>query len=352
MDSGCVYFAYIHNIFHLSKTKTFIKVKEVRTMDIQLSIIIVNWNSRNLLKKCIDSIRQNLRGIDYECIVIDSGSFDGCRDMLEACFPEVHFIQCWYNIGFARANNVASNTARGDYILFLNPDTEIEGRSINVLLSGLVSMPHAGAAGAKLLNSDRSVQTNCIRKLPTILNQTLGTETLEGRFPCSRLWETRALRNGVTKPTEVEAVSGACMIVRRSVFEKIGRFCNDYFMYSEDMDLCLKMRSAGYKIFYIPDAVVVHHRGKSSAQRATNCFADVMMLESRWRFFKNTRNLGYAFRYRYIMLLSSALRIVLLSISWPVLILHGKVDLVMSVRKKWMTRLRWTLGLEGWVKNY
>lgn len=130
-----------------------------------VSIIIVNWNSVRFLRACIGSIERYTTGISHEIVVIDSASYDGCGEMLREEFPQVRFIQSAANIGFAGANNLAYRSARGQHVLFLNPDTELASPAVNVMLEHLQRCPDAGAVGCKLLNADGSLQTTCIQAL-------------------------------------------------------------------------------------------------------------------------------------------------------------------------------------------
>lgn len=317
-----------------------------------LSIIIVNWNSKDYLLKSIASIEAETKGMELEIVVIDAASFDGCAEMLRQIYPHVLFIQSDRNVGFANANNEAFRAARGRNILFLNPDTKIEDFAIERLYSQLISLPKAGIVGAKLLNSDRSVQETCIRAFPTILNQVLDSNMLRKLFPRARLWGMKPLFVRSKGAKEVDAVSGACLMVKKSVFESVGMFSTDYFMYSEDVDLCLKVRKVGLNTYYVPTAVVVHYGGASSSQTSLNTFSAVMMLESRWRFFRKTRSLWYAKLYRLAMFGVSIIRIGLVLFMWLTRRLHGRESQNETVLKKWIARLRWTLGGESWVKDY
>jgi GT2 family glycosyltransferase len=312
----------------------------------------VNWNSKDYLLKSIASIESGTKGLDFEIVVIDAASYDGCNEMLRQNYPHVLFMQSDRNLGFAKANNEAFKVSRGRNLLFLNPDTEIEGLAIETLYYQLNSLPNVGIVGAKLLNSDRSVQESCIRAFPTVLNQVLDSSMLRKLFPRARLWGMKPLWEENEAAQEVDAVSGACLMVKRPVFESVGMFSTDYFMYSEDIDLCLKVRKAGWKTYYVPRAVVVHHGGASSSQTAENTFSAVMMLESRWRFFRKTRSLWYSRFYRVAMFGTSIVRIGLVLFVWPVFGLCGRVSWVELMLKKWMARLRWTLGGGKWVKNY
>ncbi len=317
-----------------------------------LSIIIVNWNSKDYLKRCIRSVLDSTQGIEYEIVVIDSGSFDGCGEMLKQEYPQVRFVQSEKNIGFAGANNAAFKVSNGRNLLFLNPDTEIEGLAIGALYCELTTLQNVGVVGAKLLNTDGSIQTSCIQAFPTVLNQLLDFDVLRTAFPRSGIWGTRSLFEGGSAAREVDAVSGACLMIKRSLFESVGMFTADYFMYSEDIDLCFKVRQAGRMNYYVPSAVVVHHGGTSSSKSSIGGFPDVMMLESRWRFFRRTRPYWYCWVYRVAMSFVSVIRIGTGLVVWPIYQLWGRGASIMNVMKKWTARLRWALGGERWVRKY
>jgi GT2 family glycosyltransferase len=317
-----------------------------------LSIIIVNWNSKEYLKKCIASILAETHGIEFEIVVIDSASFDGCGEMLREHYPQVRFIQSQENLGFSRANNLAFQSSTGNYILFLNPDTELRGPAINLLFDQLHKLQAAGAVGCKLLNSDDSIQTSCIQSFPTILNQMLNADALRRLFPRSRLWGTAALFDENDKPSEVDSISGACLIMSRALFEKIGQFSTDYFMYSEDVDLCFKLRQAGMKNYYVPSAVIVHYGGASSAQSEVSTFSSVMLLESRWRFFLKTKPWGYGGLYRASVVAASVCRIPISLAFWLSKLVTAREARWKVALKKWNAGLRWALGLEDWTKKY
>lgn len=316
-----------------------------------LSIIIVNWNSKEFLFKCIESIKAETVGVSYEIVVIDSGSFDGCAKMLQKYYPEVHFIQSSSNIGFSRANNEAYKVSHGDNLLFLNPDTLVTGSAILKLNQALSYLPLAGAVGARLLNRDGSLQTSCIRSYPTLLNQFVESNVLRRWFPRSILWGMAPLFEESEEPKEVDAVSGACLMIKRPVFERIGMFSTDYFMYSEDIDICLLIKSAGWKTYYVPSAVVVHYGGESSSKSDVSAYSSVMIVESRWRFFRKTRPFWYCRLYRISVLVSSIIRIGIVFSFWTVFAMSGKRCKCNKVMRKWTALLRWSLGTENWVKN-
>lgn len=305
-----------------------------------LSIIIVNWKSKSYLQKCLASIYANTRSIEFEIVVIDSGSFDGCEQMLCEEFPKVRFIQSETNLGFAQANNTAFHISRGEHVLFLNPDTEVVGAALPLMLKCLRELPDAGSVGCKLLNTDGSVQTSCIQSVPTILNQMLDSEFLRARWPKAALWGTAVLYEDHDQPQPVEAISGACVMVKRAVFEQVGGFSEDYFMYSEDIDLCYNLTERGWKNYYLPKAAVVHHGGGSSSV-AVSQFAIVMMRQSIWLFLRKTRGDFYAGFYRCTTMIAALLRILLLLLTLPILEVFRRGEAWRCSLGKWQAVFRW-----------
>jgi len=319
---------------------------------VELSIIIVNWNSKEYVRKCVASILANTPGIEYEIIVVDSGSFDGCGDMLQHTYPQVRFIQSTLNVGFARANNLGAGYAHGSVLLFLNPDTEVFDGAIERIYRHVSTLPDPGVVGCRLLNTDGSVQTSCVQSLPTLLNQVFDAEVIRRWFPGARLFGTAALfAPGAAAAEEVEAVSGACMMIRREVFEHVGGFSADYFMYGEDLDLCFKTRCQGFHNYHIANVVVVHHGGGSS-QCAISKFSTVMMVESVNRFLCKSRGTVYSSCHRLTVSGAAVLRLVLLSLLFPVWAAFGTIGEWTASFRKWFFVLRWGLGLERWTGQY
>lgn len=242
-----------------------------------LSIIIVNWNSRDLLRQCLLSLRVTGAQLAPQIIVVDGGSFDGCGEMLAAEFPNVVFVQSQDNIGFGRANNLGFERATGKALLLLNPDTEVLPGAIQELLAELQRLPYAGIIGPRLLNSDHSLQTS-VQALPKPVRQAFDSEILRRLLWPWRLWAppTDFVPH---KTIEIEAYSGACMMMWAESFRMVGGFSRQYFMYAEDADLCLKVRRAGLRIYHTPTAQVIHHGGASSSSQGST-FSAVMMREA------------------------------------------------------------------------
>lgn len=324
---------------------------ETATCNVDLSIIIVNWKSLHFTRACVSSIYAAAAAVACEIIVVDNGSHDGCDEMLQAEFPEVIFLQSPDNVGFARANNWAFARSRGQNVLFLNPDTEVLEGSLQTLLAALQSLPGAGMVGARLLNTDRTLQTTCVAALPSLLNQTLNSAFLRKVFPKWRMWGMRPLFDGSNTPQTVEAISGACMMGKREAVKAVGAFSTNYFMYSEDMDLCVKLATAGWKIYYVPDARIVHHASGSSSSRKESNFGSVVLRESVARYMRVHHGRLYEVVYKVSSGLVAASRIVLLSLALPLALDERWRRGLKRAFRKWAGILAWSMGGAGWARQ-
>jgi GT2 family glycosyltransferase len=318
-------------------------------VSLSVSIVIVNWHSCAYLRKCLASITACTQGLNYEVIVIDGASFDGVDRMIETEYPDVIFRQSYENLGFAAANNEASRFVVKDCVMFLNPDTELTPSSLQALSDVLNTTPDCGIVGARLLNSDGTVQLSCVQAIPTILNKVLDSNVLRSLFPKSRLWGMRPLFEADAHASRVDAISGACMLMRASLFWKVGGFSEEYFMYAEDVDLCDKVRRAGYRNYYVPSAVVWHHGGASSGQ-ASSVFSAVMTREATWRFFRKTRGRAYAAAYRAAMLWVACVRLGLFAIG-AIFGLKAAGDWKAPF-KRWYAVLRWAASTHEVVEQH
>jgi len=311
---------------------------------LDLSIIIVNWNSFEFVRKCVASVYTNVKKLRFEVIVVDNASFDRCEEMLNNEFPGVKFTQSNANIGFAGANNLAFKGSRGRNILFLNPDTEIVGPAIQEMVALLENNPRAGIVGCKLLNSDYSIQTSCIQPFPSILNQVFDNEWLATMFPKAAIWGRRPLQENSSRPSVVEVVSGACLVIKREAFENIGLFTPDYFMYAEDCDLCYKAKQAGWQVYYLSDATVIHHGGRSSELTPENNFGSIMMKQSLLKFMRLRRGTAYAAVYRATMVVVSLCRLLLLVVLMAFAKGNRQRQTISRAFKKWGQVFGWATG--------
>lgn len=228
---------------------------------ITLSIIIVNWNTRNLLVSCLHSLRLAAHP-DWEAIVVDNASTDDSVVVVQANFPTVHLIVNSTNSGFGAANNQGIRACRGAFVLLLNSDTEMRSGALETLLAFMTAHPDAGAVGPRLLRLDGSAQPFAFGNDPTL------------RYLLARganaLLRKRPLHNWATPDIQrVDWVSGACMLVRRAAIEEVGLLDEKIFMYFEDNDWCLRFRKAGWNVYYCPQAEILHLGGQSMKKSPT-----------------------------------------------------------------------------------
>ncbi len=228
-----------------------------------LSIIIVSWNVRDLLRTCLAALP-----CDAEVIVVDNASSDGSAAMVSAEFPAVKLVANSENRGFTGGNNQGLALAHGQYILLLNPDTLVQGDALATLVEYLESHPAAGVVGPQLRYGDGSPQSSR-RRFPTLATALLESTPLAWHWPPERnRWARRyhlADRPGDVEQ-EVDWLVGAALLTRRAVLDKVGGFDEGYFMYSEELDWQKRVKDAGWKIVYLPEAVITHYEGRSSEQ--------------------------------------------------------------------------------------
>lgn len=255
---------------------------------LQLSVVIVNYNTDDYLERCLLSLQKAVEGIDAEIIVIDNASPDRRWQRIQEKFPAVRWISLPHNVGFARANNIGFSIARGEYILCLNPDTIVEDKAIRSLIEFMEKDPRIGAAGPRILNPDGSLQLACRRSFPTPFVAFTRLTGLQKLFPKSKIFGRYNLtyldENAVA---EVDSLSGACMMIRRAALRQVRGFDPNFFMYGEDIDLCYRIKKNGWKIVYVPDAQVVHFKGVSTRRSRldqTRVFYQAMEIFTRKHF--------------------------------------------------------------------
>ncbi|SHM12817.1 Glycosyltransferase, GT2 family [Chryseobacterium carnipullorum] len=227
----------------------------------KLSIIIVNYNVTRLLRNCLLSIEKYTKGEDYEVIVIDNASTDASWRDLIAEFPEVYFISSEQNEGFASANNKAIKTATGDYVLLLNPDTELEGYYMKEILDFADSKADFGGLGVRMHDAEGVFLPESKRSVPDMFN------SFEKLFTNFKRSNTKSYyRSDIDEYAveEVEVVTGAFLLVKKDIYQKIGGLDETYFMYGEDIDLCYTLLRNGYKNYYYGAASILHHKGEST----------------------------------------------------------------------------------------
>ncbi|MFA5339469.1 MAG: glycosyltransferase family 2 protein [Candidatus Omnitrophota bacterium] len=234
---------------------------------VDLSISIISYNVKDYLDKCLTSIFKEKKDLILEIIVVDNNSSDGSIAMVREKFPDVKPIGNKENLGFAKANNIAIKQSCGRYILILNPDTIVLPGSMQLLVDFLDKNSRVGAVGPKILNEDSSIQLECARNFPTPLIDFFILSSLYKRFPKSKIFGKYLMSYwDHNDGREVPLLSGACMLLRRSALEEVGLFDENFFMYTEDTDLCYRVKKAGWKVWYLPEAEIIHFGGRSSEQ--------------------------------------------------------------------------------------
>jgi GT2 family glycosyltransferase len=309
-----------------------------------VSIIIVNWNSAYYVIECIESIFRETKAITFEIIVIDNASYDDCGEKLSERYPDIVFIQSNTNLGFARANNLASSKAKGKTLLFLNPDTKVLDKAIERLYFLYWKLPNCGVLGCRLLNGDGSFQESCVLPFPTIVNAVIDSLLLIKLFPKNKLWGWRKPCDNDAGVYEVDAVSGACMMVGASLFQKLGGFTEAYFMYSEDVDLCFKAHEIGLTNYHASHIAVVHYGGGSSLNKG-GALTSARMREAKFKFFLIHKGRLVALGFRASMFLAGACRIALILASWPAIFALQKKYNVRTALAKWVSVCTWSIGL-------
>jgi len=240
---------------------------------VDFSIVILSWNVRDLLRQCLESMASgrplsaNHPPLTTEIIVVDNASSDGSVEMVRAEFPEVRLIANQTNRGYTGGNNDGIAAATGRYVMILNPDTRVLNDALAAMVAYADAHPDVGIVGPQLLNSDGSVQSSR-RHFPTLMTGLFESTWLQPLAPRDVLRRYYVLDQPDDAIQEVDWLFGACFLVPRKVIQQVGALDEVFFMYSEEMDWCRRIRQAGWKVVYLPEAQVIHYGGKSSDQVA------------------------------------------------------------------------------------
>ncbi|MFN0071041.1 MAG: glycosyltransferase family 2 protein [Chloroflexota bacterium] len=274
------------------------------------SIVIVSWNTRDLLAQCLHSLPdQNIgetwRHHSYEVIVVDNASTDGSVELVREEFPWVRLIANHDNAGFARANNQAIRTTDAQYVLLLNPDTIVHRGALEALIDCMDRTLDAGAVGANLRNPDGSSQASCFPE-PTLRREAWRLFHLDAIHPYA---EYPTDQWGGPRPYPVDVVQGTCMLLRRSALSDVGLLDEDYFIYSEEVDLCYRLRQRGWGVYWVPDATIVHYGGQSTRQQAEAMF--LRLYDGKVRYFRKHGALGSVMIYKFILFAASITRLMI-----------------------------------------
>lgn len=272
-----------------------------------LSIIIVNWNVRDLLWECLRSIETGRGDLALEVIVVDSASTDDSAAMVAAEFPWVTLLPQTENVGFPRGNNIGLREAKGEYLLLLNPDTVVVDEALAKMAAFLQANPDVGAVGPQLLNPDGTVQSSR-RRFPTAATGFFESTWLEGLAPgVLRRYYALDLPDETT--ADVDWLTGACIMVPRAVYDAIGGLDEGFYMYSEELDWCRRIKESGWHVVYYPAAQIIHHVGKSSEQAVTA--RHINFQRAKLRYFRKYHGRLLAALLRVFLLASYAWQLVL-----------------------------------------
>jgi GT2 family glycosyltransferase len=294
----------------------------------ELSVIIVNWNTRNLLAQCLRLVYDTITSLEFEVFVVDNASQDDSVAMVKRLFPQVRLLENEENVGFARANNQALQDSRGRYVLLLNTDTFVREGTIEQMVAFMDAHPDAGVAGCRLYYPNGKLQPSCssFPSLSTEFYLLTSLDRLLARSPIfGRYWMTCRDFNSVR---EVDVVMGAFMIVRRQAIEKAGLLDETFFMYSEEVDWCYRIRRNGWKIYYVPHAEATHIWGGSVQHNEAEMVVE--MYKSRTAFFRKHYGSLSAWLLKLLLVGASASRLVLLPFKY---VLRGEAR--EKTRQKW-----------------
>lgn len=283
-----------------------------------LSIIIVSWNTRRDLLRCLASIWANPPACSFEVLVFDNASKDGTTEAVAAEYPQVHLMASSENLGFARANNRAAAIAQGQFWLLLNPDTIVHPGALDELVHHLVAQPHVAAAGPRLVNPDGSLQPS-IERLPSLFREWWRLFHLDHVYPVSQYGQAVLASRS---PQQVEVLNGACLLLRADVVRPLGLFDEDYFVYSEEIDLCDRLGEAGWDLHWLPAAVVTHVVGRSTSQVADHMFIE--LYRNKIKFFRKRRNALSGAMYKFILLQAALVRFALGQVAHALPFSHGR----------------------------
>jgi GT2 family glycosyltransferase len=277
----------------------------------ELSIVIVNWNTRELLADCLRSVYETAGSLRFEIFVVDNASTDGSVEMVHDQFSTVHLLENQENVGFARANNQAVCHCSGRYVLLLNSDTEVYADALDSMVQFMESHAQAGGCGPRLLNTDGSLQVSAYPML-----------TPEREFWrlifLDQLWRRASYNQERWDPLTahpVDVIIGACLLLRRTVLEEVGLLDENYFMYTEEVDLCYRLAQAGWELWWVPWATVAHHGGASARQIAEEMY--IQLYHSKARFYRKFGGRHRVVRYRFLIGMAYVARLVIASACAP-----------------------------------
>jgi N-acetylglucosaminyl-diphospho-decaprenol L-rhamnosyltransferase len=300
---------------------------------VDLTVIVVSWNVRDLLRGCLRSLTPALASLEggSEIVVVDNASGDGSAEMVAAEFPAVLLSRNAQNRGFTAANNQGLTLSRGRILLLLNPDTEVVGDALATMAEYMAAHPRVGALGPQLRYPDGSLQSSR-RRFPTLATALVESTVLQEWWGDNRILRRYYMADTPDDAVQpVDWVVGACLMVRREAFEQVGGLDEGFFMYSEDMDWCHRIKVAGWEVIYLPTATVVHYEGKSSEQMVPA--RHIYFQSSKVRYFRKHHGRAQGELLRAFLLATYLYQIVREGLKW--LVGHKRPLRAERVRAYW-----------------
>jgi len=275
---------------------------------VKLSIVIPTYNAHEWIQGCIDSIRLHHPSSAYEIVVVDDRSSDDTVAIVRRLYPDLRVFANEKNLGFGKTVNVGLRAASGEYILVLNNDTWMHDGALDAMIGYLDTHQDTGIVGPKVLNSDGTLQQQCRRRIPTPGAALLYFSGIARLFPKNpRIAGYLMTAADEQQTTEVDSVSGACLMVRREVIDRIHGFDPEYYLYGEDMDFCWRTKLAGWKVVYFPGAAITHFGGQGGTAKK-KIYATIEWHRAMWIFYRKHRAPTVAFPERALVYSGIALK--------------------------------------------
>jgi hypothetical protein len=306
-----------------------------------LSVIIVNWNTKDLLVACLDSLSTQKSICKIEVIVVDNASNDGSAEIVNEKYPHFIVIQNTTNLGFGKANNIGIKQSRGRYICLLNSDVRAMPDCLHSLVDFMEQNKSIGISGPLILSPDMTVQDTC-RKLPTLWNNVCDLLYLNKLFPKSdalsgehmMFFDHRSIR-------KVEGLAGCCLMIRKDALNQVGLFDEQFFIYFEETDLCKRFGHAGWDIVFFPNASIIHYHGASSAKDPERF--NIEQMKSQMKYWKKHHSKIAATTFILILLMNHGIRLILRGIFYIFTARSKRVEIVRQLSKHYFC-LRYILS--------
>jgi hypothetical protein len=233
---------------------------------VDISIIIVNWNTKQILLDCLKSLTKENILYKHEIILVDNGSSDGSQAAVRASFPAVQIIENNANLGFAKANNIGMKVSKGKYLCLINSDVQVLDDCLSKMFQYMENQPHIGILGPKIFFPDMRTQCSC-REFPSLWNNFCPVIGLNNAFPQAKCFHFEYMTYfNHDEIRKIDYLAGCCFFIRRSALDQVGLFDEQFFIYSEEIDLCKRFWHAGWEVVFYPNASIIHHHGASSSK--------------------------------------------------------------------------------------